>query len=769
MSSQYSNIAFISYKREDEKWAKWLQKKLEHYKLPTEILQHKPQLEFSEHPRHVFKDTTDLSGGGLAKAIKEGLDSSKFLIVICSPRAAKSEWVCREVQDFIDSGREEYIIPFIIDGEPYAKNQEKECFPFALRALAGEKELLGISIKENGRDAAVVKVISHMFDITFDSLWQRHKRMARRQLFMVISLLIIFISLLLSSYILYKKFLAKKKETSELTQSNEELVSLKEYSQAELLVQNGLPLSASHALVNMIKKKYFGQKGNVYDISDMILDCTDQLINSRLELISVTMAENNASEQLHEEGEDRVLLSVDCFNKILSNSSNCAIVLDSLSGAINYYLRNTEGKTVLNVGSIFDYPDISKCKYLPSKGYFYLPPKHDSMDDDPYVRIYDLKTGEIVKNVEVEGSWYGEGYVTSVSNDGSSFLYHYGYRGQEGIIEYQSSGGLKEIFRVSGDEYPVIDASYSPSGDYILLTVESPEEQGQKYSQISIIDARTYSVEYSLNDLDSLKVGHVSWSEDENDDFICLDDISDSLQTISYKWKFHHCLKTIPQNNQIIATSISNDGSLVAYSTTEDLLYFYDTEESKIIRQYHDSAYSINFSNKSNILCAVDTYGQTARFYHPRYKEPIARLPIDMGYNSHIKTGIAFSSKDDLVVFECNAPWGGYHVWNVQQGNEIEVFDSDSARFSDNFSRLVLFDEDILKAVDLSTMTQQTIDKEKVTDLYPFKYDGPVILSNNKEYYVKVNKDQSIKYGKNPSVDLFLSIYKVLLDPSNNR
>lgn len=25
--SEYSNIAFISYKREDEAWAKWLQKK----------------------------------------------------------------------------------------------------------------------------------------------------------------------------------------------------------------------------------------------------------------------------------------------------------------------------------------------------------------------------------------------------------------------------------------------------------------------------------------------------------------------------------------------------------------------------------------------------------------------------------------------------------------------------------------------------------------------------------------------------------------------
>lgn len=30
----FKYFAFISYKREDEEWTKWLQHKLEHYKLP---------------------------------------------------------------------------------------------------------------------------------------------------------------------------------------------------------------------------------------------------------------------------------------------------------------------------------------------------------------------------------------------------------------------------------------------------------------------------------------------------------------------------------------------------------------------------------------------------------------------------------------------------------------------------------------------------------------------------------------------------------------
>ena len=207
MQQLYTNIAFISYKREDEKWAKWLQNKLEHYQLPIEV--RKQKVEFAERPRHVFKDTTDLSGGILEKAIKEGLASSKYLIVICSPHAAKSLWVCKEVQEFIDSGREEYIIPFIIDGEPYSKDCDKECFPKVLKSLAGEHELLGININENGRDSAAVKVIAHMFNVRFDTLWDRFQREARKKrqylLAILIATILFLIGIIVAGIWSYKK------------------------------------------------------------------------------------------------------------------------------------------------------------------------------------------------------------------------------------------------------------------------------------------------------------------------------------------------------------------------------------------------------------------------------------------------------------------------------------------------------------------------------------------------------------------------------------
>ena len=198
IQKKYTNIAFISYKREDEAWAKWLQKKLEHYKLPTEIRKKKPDLEFYECPRHIFKDTTDLSGGVLAEEIKKGLDSSKYLIVICSPRAARSKWVCKEVQNFIDTRRERYIIPFIIEGEPNANNIDNECFPEALKTLTAEKELLGINVNEYGREAAAVKVAARMFELSFDSLWQRFKREEKKKRRNLIATFIMAIIILLS-------------------------------------------------------------------------------------------------------------------------------------------------------------------------------------------------------------------------------------------------------------------------------------------------------------------------------------------------------------------------------------------------------------------------------------------------------------------------------------------------------------------------------------------------------------------------------------------
>ena len=74
-------FAFISYQRRDEKWADWLRKKLEHYRLPSSLRKRDGSLPREIRP--VFRDVLELSGGLLAEEIYQALIQSRFLIVIC--------------------------------------------------------------------------------------------------------------------------------------------------------------------------------------------------------------------------------------------------------------------------------------------------------------------------------------------------------------------------------------------------------------------------------------------------------------------------------------------------------------------------------------------------------------------------------------------------------------------------------------------------------------------------------------------------------------
>lgn len=178
MKQEKEYYAFISYKREDKKWAKWLQNKLEHYRFPTNL---NGRSDLPKNIRPIFRDITDLTPGLLDEEIYNALCKSEWLIVICSPRSAKSPWVCKEAQTFIDFGRADHIIPFVIEGSPFSGDISTECYPEALLNLTGSNEILAANINEMGRDAAAIKVVARMFNLRFDALWQRYERERKRK------------------------------------------------------------------------------------------------------------------------------------------------------------------------------------------------------------------------------------------------------------------------------------------------------------------------------------------------------------------------------------------------------------------------------------------------------------------------------------------------------------------------------------------------------------------------------------------------------------
>ncbi|MBF8456713.1 toll/interleukin-1 receptor domain-containing protein [Kaistella sp. G5-32] len=170
---KFQYYAFISYSSEDAKWAKWLQTKLENYRIPNFLSKEKQ----AKYLRPIFRDKSDIGLGRLEQNLSKEIEDSRFLIVICSPKASISPWVKKEIARFKELGGENRIIPFIIEGSPNPKlENQKNCYPDEL-----SKDILGASLNELTKEEAFIKIVAFILGLRFDVLWQRHEREKKRK------------------------------------------------------------------------------------------------------------------------------------------------------------------------------------------------------------------------------------------------------------------------------------------------------------------------------------------------------------------------------------------------------------------------------------------------------------------------------------------------------------------------------------------------------------------------------------------------------------
>ena len=173
--------AFISYNKKDKKFAKKLQRRLERFTFPEAVREAMGKDEAFR--LRIFRYETDLVTHDLYEGLREELDRSEYLIVVCSPFSAKSEWVGDEVDHFIKTGRANKIIPVIISGKPYTCGDD-ECFHDRLKEEY-PKSLLGQDVRDAGDDPnflGFVKVVAKLASMlsgvpdAFDSIWNRYRR-----------------------------------------------------------------------------------------------------------------------------------------------------------------------------------------------------------------------------------------------------------------------------------------------------------------------------------------------------------------------------------------------------------------------------------------------------------------------------------------------------------------------------------------------------------------------------------------------------------------
>lgn len=188
--------AFISYSHADARVVEWLHRALEAYRIPAKLVGFETALgPVPARLGSLFRDRNELpAAGDLSAELLGALKRSQFLIVVCSPAAARSTWVNEEVRQFklLHGGKRgggtARVLALIVDGDP-ADPQISACFPPALKfhVLPGgtisndpvEPIAADIRPEGDGKKLAKLKLVAGLTGLPLDALVQREA--ARRQ------------------------------------------------------------------------------------------------------------------------------------------------------------------------------------------------------------------------------------------------------------------------------------------------------------------------------------------------------------------------------------------------------------------------------------------------------------------------------------------------------------------------------------------------------------------------------------------------------------
>lgn len=181
--------AFISYSHRDKDIAQRLHRDVESYRIPSKLVGRVTGVgKVPRRLRPIFRDREELpASGDLTAELSAALRQSQFLVVICSPAAARSRWVNEEILQFKRVHGDSRVLALVADGEPHASDipgmDHRECFPVALRFRIGADGQLSdvpaepiaadVRREADGPRLATQKLIAGLTGLKLDELVQR--------------------------------------------------------------------------------------------------------------------------------------------------------------------------------------------------------------------------------------------------------------------------------------------------------------------------------------------------------------------------------------------------------------------------------------------------------------------------------------------------------------------------------------------------------------------------------------------------------------------
>lgn len=188
--------AFISYSHSepDAFIAQKIHFMMEHYRVPGKI----QELSGKKKIERVFRDREELPlSSNLDQNIRTALEHSEYLILICSPRAARSRWVQREVEVFLQTHTKDKVLTLLAEGEPEEVFPEELCYEEECTIQPdGTEKVLRTKIEPmaadiRGKDRKEIekklkgeflRLLAPMLSCTYDMLKQRHREYKLRKM-----------------------------------------------------------------------------------------------------------------------------------------------------------------------------------------------------------------------------------------------------------------------------------------------------------------------------------------------------------------------------------------------------------------------------------------------------------------------------------------------------------------------------------------------------------------------------------------------------------
>lgn len=408
MSRQFK--AFISYRQLplDMEVAKKVHRRIEHFTIPKSLRKNgKKRLGY------VFRDQEELPlSTNLTRSILDALDSSEFLIVICTPETQKSEWVKREISYFRKTHDDDHVIVVLAEGNPESSFFDELVGIYGENGtIIGRLEPLAANIaaKSNWERNRLfrtesLRILAALIGCSFDELFRREHRyqLRKRSIVLGTALLVstLFIGMLLDRNEKIQTQLERTQiqESLTLTALSKEEFKNGNYRSAIQNLINALPeerkdrpyvAEAERELANelyLYKQGIFAFSQSIrqaYDIKAVLLseDCKHILTVDSFEFIRIY--DVNSGKQLWETEEDGYVIKA----SFVSNDSLVLVETEKMQAKI--YSVNTGEKVwqTDDVGYIEISPDTEKaiiCREFPD--YYEL-------------QLVDLKTGVITSGL----------------------------------------------------------------------------------------------------------------------------------------------------------------------------------------------------------------------------------------------------------------------------------------------------------------------------------------------------------------------------------